>query len=86
MRVSVKAKLITAILTACILISGCSNTTSVAQKESNAGRFRCEYGQVYLITDTKTGVQYLVWDEYYKGGVCVLVDRDGKPLLAGDAE
>lgn len=83
---SVKAKLITAILAACILISGCSNTTSVAQKESNAGRFKCEYGNVYLVTDTRTGVQYLIWDEYYKGGVCVLVDSDGKPLLAGDAE
>lgn len=81
-----KKHLIAAMLAACILISGCSNTTSVMQKESNAGRFRCEYGQVYLVTDTKTGVQYLVWDEYYKGGVCVLVDRDGKPLLAGDGE
>jgi len=82
----VKKYLIAAILAACILTSGCSNTTSVMQKESNAGRFKCEYGQVYLVTDTRTGVQYLVWDEYYKGGVCVLVDRDGKPLLAGDAE
>lgn len=81
-----KKYLIAAILAASILISGCSNTTSVMQKESNAGRFKCEYGHVYLITDTRTGVQYLVWDEYYKGGVCVLVDRDGKPLLAGDGE
>lgn len=86
MKVSVKAKLITAILAACVLMSGCSNTTSVAQKESNAGRFKCEYGHVYLVTDTKTDVQYLVWTEYNRGGVCVLVDRDGKPLLAGDAE
>lgn len=86
MRVSVKAKLIAAILAACILMSGCSNTMSVMQKESNAGRFRCEYGQVYLITDTKTGVQYLAWTEFEKGGVCVLVDRDGKPMLAGDSE
>ena len=86
MRVSVKAKLITAILAAGILMSGCSNTTSVKQSGSNAGRFRCEYGQVYLITDTKTGVQYLAWTEFEKGGVCVLVDRDGKPMLAGDAE
>ena len=81
-----KKYLIAAILAACILMSGCSNTTNVMQKESNAGRFKCEYGHVYLVTDTKTGVQYLVWDEYYKGGVCVLVDRDGKPLLAGDGE
>lgn len=83
---SVKAKFITAILAACVLMSGCSNTMSVSQKESNAGRFRCEYGQVYLVTDTKTEVQYLVWTDYNRGGVCVLVDRDGKPILAGDAE
>ena len=81
-----KKYLIAAILAVCILMSGCSNTTSVMQKESNAGRFKCEYGHVYLITDTRTGVQYLVWTEYDKGGVCVLVDRDGKPILAGDAE
>lgn len=81
-----KKHLIAAILAASILISGCSNTTSVMQKESNAGRFRCEYGQVYLVTDTKTDVQYLVWSDFEKGGICVLVDRDGKPMLAGDAE
>lgn len=81
-----KKHLIAVTLAACVLMSGCSNTTSVMQKESNAGRFRCEYGQVYLITDTKTGVQYLAWAEFEKGGVCVLVDRDGKPLLAGDVE
>ena len=81
-----KKKLIAAILAVCILMSGCSNTTTVMQSGSNAGRFRCEYGQVYLVTDTKTGVQYLVWTEFEKGGVCVLVDADGKPMLAGDAE
>lgn len=81
-----KKNLVAAMLAACILMSGCSNTTSVKQKESNAGRFRCEYGQVYLVTDTKTDVQYLVWTEYNRGGVCVLVDRDGKPILTGDAE
>ncbi len=81
-----KAKLIAAVLAACILMSGCSNTTSVKQSGSNAGRFRCEYGQVYLITDTMTKVQYLVWTEFEKGGVCVLVDADGKPMLAGETE
>lgn len=81
-----KKSLIAAMLAACILTSGCSNTKSVMQNESNSGRFRCEYGQVYLVTDTKTDVQYLVWADFEKGGVCVLVDRDGKPILAGDAE
>ena len=83
---SMKSTLIAVATAACILIGGCSNTTSVMQKESNAGRFRCEYGKVYLITDTKTDVQYLVWTDYNMGGVCVLVDRDGKPMLVGDGE
>lgn len=34
-----------------------------------------------IITDTKTGVQYLYVSEGYSGGLTVLVDRDGRPLL-----
>lgn len=73
-----------AIITALLALSlcGCGNTTIVAQKEANVGRFQCESGAVCLITDTKTGVQYLAWSDYEKGGICVLVDKDGKPLLA----
>ena len=34
-----------------------------------------------VITDKKTGVQYLfVWDSY-AGGLTLLVDKDGKPLI-----
>lgn len=36
---------------------------------------------VRMITDTKTKVQYLfVWDGS-AGGLTVLVDKDGKPLI-----
>lgn len=65
---------------------GCDNTTYVSQTDNNAGRFHSEAGYVYIITDTRTDVQYLAWDCGYGAGVCVLVDADGKPLLAGDAE
>jgi hypothetical protein len=34
-----------------------------------------------IITDTKTGVQYLFAYEGYAGGLTVLVDKDGKPLI-----
>jgi len=34
-----------------------------------------------VITDTRTGVQYLfAWDGY-AGGLTLLVDKDGKPLV-----
>jgi len=36
-----------------------------------------------VITDTKTGVQYLFVYEGYSGGLTLLVDKDGKPLVAG---
>ena len=35
-----------------------------------------------IIIDTKTGVQYLYVRSGYGGGLTVLVDKDGKPLLA----
>jgi hypothetical protein len=34
-----------------------------------------------IITDTETGVQYLFVNWGSAGGLTLLVDRDGKPLL-----
>ena len=34
-----------------------------------------------IIVDTETGVQYLYVYSGYGGGVTVLVDKDGKPLV-----
>ena len=31
--------------------------------------------------DRETGVQYLYHSSGYSGGLCVLVDKDGKPLV-----
>lgn len=33
-----------------------------------------------VILDTATGVQYLFVQSGYAGGLCPLLDRDGKPL------
>ncbi len=37
--------------------------------------------QVKVFTDTETGVQYLFVQSGYGGGLTVLVDKEGKPLL-----
>ena len=34
-----------------------------------------------VITDTKTGVQYLYVRAGYSGGLTLLVDTEGKPLI-----
>lgn len=35
-----------------------------------------------IITDKHTGVQYIFAFDGYAGGMTLLVDKDGKPLLA----
>lgn len=39
-----------------------------------------------IITDTVTGVQYLFVGSGYGGGLCAMLDSDGKPLLADNAK
>lgn len=35
---------------------------------------------IMVLQDTVTGVQYLFVSEGYGGGLCPLLDKDGKPL------
>lgn len=39
------------------------------------------FAALKVTLDTETGVQYLHWASGNAGGVTVLVDKDGKPLL-----
>lgn len=41
-----------------------------------------DYFDEVVYVDTETGVQYLYVIGYSKGGLTVLVDSDGKPLIA----
>ena len=43
------------------------------------GGFSDNYMAIYV--DRKTGVNYLFTQNGYAGGLCVLVDRDGKPIV-----
>ena len=43
------------------------------------GGFNDAYMAIYV--DRKTGVNYLFTQNGYAGGLCVLVDRDGKPIV-----
>lgn len=38
-------------------------------------------GQVRILADKLTGVQYVYTQSGYSGGMTVLVDADGRPLL-----
>lgn len=42
------------------------------------------YGAV--LCDNVTGVMYFAYDDYQAGGVCVMVDANGKPLVMEESE
>ncbi len=66
-----------AVVLACLIAVGC--TESVAAED---GRFKLAgYGTAHVITDTYTGVQYLYYYNARGGGITVLVDAEGKPLI-----
>ena len=59
----------------------------MAQKEDrfakivvDNGGFSDNYMAIYV--DRKTGVNYLFTQNGYAGGLCVLVDREGKPIVS----
>lgn len=42
------------------------------------------YGDI--LCDNRTGVVYFAYDSYNAGGVCVMVDQNGQPLVMGEKE
>ena len=54
-----------------------------AVKDNEQPRFRRvikdNYSTLRVYVDTETNVMYLILSDY--GGICVMVDADGKPLL-----
>ena len=64
-------------------LCGC-NETEIEVDADNERLWTLETGLMYVIyVDDLTGVQYL---RTYQGGVCVMVDAEGKPLIWEGAE
>ena len=74
------AGMLFAILTA--LVACDSAKTNEPQSERMTIIENSRYGAV--LCDNKTGVMYFVYDDYQSGGVCVMVDQNGKPLVMGE--
>ena len=55
----------------------------MAKKEERFVRIHSEnMGSEQIVVDTKTGVNYLFVQSGYAGGLTVLLDRDGKPVIS----
>lgn len=69
-------------------VAGCSERTAAQDEQASRGRFLVSEQandaigtHTILITDTETGCQYLSIDTGGVGGLALLVDSDGKPML-----
>ena len=55
----------------------------MAKKQERFVRVHSEnMGSEQIVVDTKTGVNYLFVQSGYAGGLTVLLDRDGKPVIS----
>lgn len=78
------------LLSVLILLTGCG--VSVAEADT-LGRFKIEhadttnlYDELTVISDSETGVMYLIYDgsNGSPGGITVMVDENGKPLISNE--
>lgn len=83
---------LTAAVALVLVLCGCTSNAVLreegAPKPNVSGRFLCDedYYEFETVVDSNTGVTYLVWHNGYgnasNGGITVLVDRDGKPIIS----
>lgn len=74
--------IVLAIVLCCGLV-GCND-----EKIEQADRFELvhEEGSMNVVVDKETGVMYLFLRAGYAGGVTVMVDADGNPLIYEESE
>ena len=76
-----RKKLIAAIITAALLIAGCSDTANVSAGQDNT-MVLVESGRSYdIYADKDTGVMYLYIWQRYGGGLTVMLNADGTPKI-----
>lgn len=75
------------IIICCFMFVGCGRKNDVIKTTELDSRFKIindtndGLGYSQIIVDTETGVMYLFRGEGYRGGLTVMVDADGKPLI-----
>lgn len=77
---------ILSVVVCCAIFSGCSKTEKIETSklderflilnDTNGG-----FGYRQIIVDKETGVMYLFVGSGYKGGLVVMVDAEGRPLI-----
>lgn len=79
--------IILSIMICCFTFVGCSRKNEVIKTTELDRRFKIindtndGLGYCNIIVDTETGVMYLFRGAGYRGGLTVMVDANGKPLI-----
>ena len=79
--------IILSIMICCFTFVGCSRQSEVIKTTELDRRFKIindtndGLGYCNIIVDTETGVMYLFRGAGYRGGLTVMVDANGKPLI-----
>lgn len=81
-------KAVLAAVIACAILAGCGAVEVYAAKEENRARFVVLDSEwidtnsyAKIVVDKETGVMYFMLDISRGGGITVMVDADGKPLI-----
>lgn len=75
------------IMICCFMLVGCGRKNDVTTTTELDRRFKIindtndGLGYCNIIVDTETGVMYLFRGAGYRGGLAVMLDADGKPLI-----
>ena len=76
-----RKKLITAIITATLLIAGCSDTANVSAGQDNTMVLVESERNYGIYADKDTGVMYLYMASGSGGGITVMPTADGTPKI-----
>lgn len=87
---AMKKTIIAAALALPLLLTGCGSAEASDGASDRFDHTGSGIQSIRIITDTETGVQYLFVADCFgyagMGGMTVLVDADGKPLISEEAD
>ena len=79
-------KLILAAMLAAVMLTGCNNGQTGTTVKGDVFPRIIQYGTdtgmntYYYVVDERTGVVYLVFEAYRRGGITVALNADGTPV------
>lgn len=80
-----KLAIASALIASLTALVACDDASAKAEQGQ---RIICVESTSYgdILCDNRTGVVYFAYDSYNAGGVCVMVDQNGKPLVMEEDE